>query len=141
MNDDRGIYLVNNYYGYADGIVEVDIYDNTANGNYCDGGPWPYMAGIGVRNYGDNLYVDIHDNVANGNYLCVYQRGTVYMDLGGGFAGSVGDNSLFGNTVYDLDNNTYGIMDAENNWWVADADPGAQINGSVDYTPWLTSAP
>jgi len=65
-------------------------------------------------------------------------------DLGHATGGSsIGNNTFSGNASYHVLNQTVSTtLVAENNWWGSSSgpDPG-KISGSVDFDPWLTSAP
>jgi hypothetical protein len=66
----------------------------------------------------------------------------VVMDIGTGILGASGNNSIYDNTNFDIDNTVAGTtITAENNWWGTATPAAGQFNGNVDYTPWLTSNP
>ncbi|HDK02253.1 MAG TPA: hypothetical protein ENG84_00165 [Gammaproteobacteria bacterium] len=67
---------------------------------------------------------------------------TQIVDLGGGSLGSAGGNRIFGNTVYDLANDSGGTLSARGDWWgqpggpqtFAYAAPGGLTAGTVTDT-------
>jgi len=72
--------------------------------------------------------------------------GLYSLDFGGGAEGSLGLNEVYGNDqdgfgFYDVNNVGTGPLTAENNWWGTATPLAAQFAGTVDYDPWLTSAP
>jgi hypothetical protein len=83
-------------------------------------------------------------NTISANTTGVWTLNGSNPDLGhatGGF--SIGNNTFTGNTSYHVRHQTVSTtLMAENNWWGSSSgpDPG-KISGSVDYDPWLTSAP
>ncbi|MFA5145331.1 MAG: right-handed parallel beta-helix repeat-containing protein [Candidatus Omnitrophota bacterium] len=72
-----------------------------------------------------------------------YDTGTFNIDLGGGSLGSVGQNSIYGSTTYDVKNITSATISAKNNWWGQASPETGKLYGltAADYTPWLTSDP
>lgn len=63
------------------------------------------------------------------------------IDFGGGALGSIGYNSIYGNTP-DFNNSIAGlIVKAQHNWWGQSPPNAGQFNGDVDYDFHLTSAP
>ncbi|NTU43086.1 MAG: hypothetical protein HGA78_08540 [Nitrospirales bacterium] len=83
-----------------------------------------------------------------GLYLSYDIAGPLDANIGDAGSATAGNNSFFGNTLYDLNNEDVPVefqIKAENNWWGQNSDPGAagQITnpGNVDFTPWLTTAP
>ena len=77
---------------------------------------------------------------------------TASVDAGGGSLvidgrtfGSAGRNVFLGNrsagdSTLDLQNLTTVTVPAKNNFW-GDSDPSDQVDGPVDFTPWLDSDP
>jgi hypothetical protein len=84
----------------------------------------------------------IINNGGQGIRLGVVGANTLIADLGGGSLGSAGNNSIYGNAGFDIDNLNAGLtIMAENNWWGTATPLAGQFNGNVDYTPWLASDP
>lgn len=100
------------------------------------------------------LEVKIQNSIMTGNnaenlYINNDNAGTPFkVDLGGGTLGSTGNNSIYGTTsggddlFLDINGET---LSAENNWWGSGAGIGSITvnynNGTIDSTPFLTSAP
>ena len=84
---------------------------------------------------------------SNGVYLDDDTNGTFIADLGGGVLGSIGQNSISGNTGTELRVDVDGdMLKAENNWWgvntgLAGGEVTLDDGSSVDSDPFLTSAP
>jgi len=89
---------------------------------------------------------------ANPGYGGVSIKETAQADLGGGSltlqgvaVTSAGLNTFLGNrgptdTTLDIENLTTTNVKAENNWW-GDLAPADQIAGTIDFSPFLSSAP
>ena len=53
-----------------------------------------------------------------------------------------GNNSIYNNMNYEVDNSSSSTIYAEDNWWGSASGPGTgEIHGTVDYTPWLDQIP
>ena len=52
-----------------------------------------------------------------------------------------GYNSFLDNTGYEMDNNTSYTVMARENWWGSASGPGSDIDGSIAWSPALSSAP
>jgi hypothetical protein len=85
-----------------------------------------------------NSAVDVHDNTITNNCAGIYFPG-------GMFAGSligvdIHGNVLCGNGPFDLkvDTDHVGTADAEGNWWGTNTPGAGQIQGPVNYDPWIT---
>ena len=74
-------------------------------------------------------------NVINGG------AGTITTDLGAGAFGSLGQNSIYGNTVFDITNTGASQVSAQFNWWGQTPPVAGQFNGLANYTNWLNSDP
>jgi len=122
-------------------IDNVTVTDNTDTGLYMYSQIRSVVSRVKVQN---SIFA------GNGTYgirLSKHTTADIISDFGGGSFGSVGNNSIYGNTDKDVRINLWGgEFKAENNWWgVATGLDGAEVtlsNGStVDSSPHLTSAP
>lgn len=68
-------------------------------------------------------------------------NGTYNIDLGGGSLGSVGQNSIYSNTIYDYNNLQSTTITAQNNWWGQSPPDASKFNGAVDNSNYLSSDP
>jgi hypothetical protein len=75
-----------------------------------------------------------------GIWLDCDDSATLVADLGGGSLGSAGLNSIYNNELGGITNSSSQQM-AQYNWWGQADDPGALIDGDIDYAHWLTSDP
>jgi len=155
-------YMGSGYSGTASGTVDGSISNSVVSGTFTRNtisanGTTPGDSGIHLYNYTyasdtDAALVQLLMNnnsiTYNGDYGVYVEYdglGTFTGDLGGGSLGAAGSNTLYGNNTLDLYNATSTEIKAENNWW-NDNDPSDQVGGltpsdTVDYTPWLTTAP
>jgi hypothetical protein len=89
----------------------------------------------------------VHCNTITGNLGNGIQHdGSASFAVDYGTAGSPGNNTLSGNTTsggFDFNNQASLSQTAQNNWWgsASGPNPATQINGSVNYIPFLTQAP
>lgn len=151
-----GIYAENYFYAWGGDILASSVTHrfsgNAVTGNFGNGVYLYDVSGAGgMDELAANLFMQ-GDTVTGNDYAGVYLEfwggGTYTGDLGGGSLGSIGNNSFYGNDVagwgyYDLLNYTGFSVNAKNNWW-GDLDPSDQIDpwgDTVDFTPWLTTAP
>ncbi len=112
------------------GTTTVD--DNDSDGLYIyDGFAYLYYTAT-KPDYGYNT---ITGNGNEGVYAGGYAG--VYMGYG---TSSPGNNSIYSNYSYDVANYTAYTVQAEYNWWNDVMGPSS-IYGTVDYTPWLVTAP
>jgi hypothetical protein len=85
-----------------------------------------------------NNAVDAHDNIITDNYAGIYfPGGTFATSLS---SAGIHGNVLCGNSDFDLEAHTdhTGTADAEGNWWGSNSPAAGQIQGPVDYDPWIT---
>jgi hypothetical protein len=96
-----------------------------------------------------SLSVEASNNIIKngegyGVWLDCGDDATLVADLGGGILQSEGYNSIYDNELGGIgvfDVGDVGVQTAKYNWWGQADDPGALIEGDIDYTPWLTSDP
>ncbi|MFZ5519436.1 MAG: right-handed parallel beta-helix repeat-containing protein [Candidatus Zhuqueibacterota bacterium] len=113
--------------------------DNTSDGIYCSGSsgshPWIYRNSVS-NPYGG--YTQIIDNGSDG--LTAIQKSHPIL---GSSASSQGNNSIYGNSAYQICNNNsdYSIY-ARHNWWgSANGYPAGSFYGTVVAVPYLTYQP
>lgn len=120
----------------------------------------------GIRLLGDVTGAQILDNVITGFYWGIYQSGTfgqpIYptntqistnvitggtygIDIAGGTA-TIHLNSIVGNTLFGVNNQTVATIDATCNWWGAANGPGPvgpgsgdKVSTNVTFAPWQIS--
>ena len=105
-----------------------------------------FRAGWSTAISGSFSYTTIADNSDDGILLDNLGAGTKIVDAGNGSLGSRGNNSIYGNGDYNINNQTADTaspqtVTAENNWWGSKTPYTSRFHGAVDYTPWLTSDP
>jgi hypothetical protein len=132
-----------------------------------DPGPGPGLS-RGIRIMGVMPGAQILDNVITGFYRGIYQSdsfshlvyptgtrisgnvitgGTYGIDIAGGTV-AINGNSIVGNTLFGVNNQTVAAIDATNNWWGSASGPGVvgsgtgdKVSANVTFSPWLTVAP
>lgn len=112
-------------------FVRGDSHHNRISNNTFDGPSTAVGAALSVEG-NDNT---IRDNVVTAN------------EYGIRIAGSATDNTIRGNNIHGTDvglrGEAAGTVDAENNWWGCPDGPDDpdcdDVEGDVDYDPWLTS--
>ncbi len=140
-----------NQYGmriYGDASPQIsfnNISNNSNSGIYCRESATPIIEGNIISDNSTGILIDY--NITWGS--------VVNPDLGGGDEGSKGENIISGNSINGVNNETPHPIKAENNWW-GDANgpkyPGNnsssgdwvywnQVNGTIDFDPWLTNLP
>ncbi|MFH2138699.1 MAG: inverse autotransporter beta domain-containing protein [Candidatus Omnitrophota bacterium] len=82
-----------------------------------------------------------YDNNLDGLQIDSGVNFNLVMDLGNGSLGSAGYNSIYDNGILHIDNNTTWAISAENNWWGQFSPTDTYFDGTVDYTPYLSSNP
>ncbi|MFA5145370.1 MAG: inverse autotransporter beta domain-containing protein [Candidatus Omnitrophota bacterium] len=134
---------------YQTSSLSADVYGNTITGflhphtqsGDLDCGAVQIVAGDSVSSS-----VKLYQNTINNNYLGVHVHnlttsGVYNVDLGGGTLGSMGYNSIYGNTL-DVNNESSGLsVSAQHNWWGQAPPDAAKFSGTVDYTNYLYSNP
>jgi hypothetical protein len=86
-----------------------------------------------------NDAVDIHSNWVTANYAGIYLPGGV--SYSGTISGvAVHGNVICGNSQFGLraEPDNTGTANAEGNWWGTNAPGVADVQGPVDYDPWIT---
>ncbi|MBN1318166.1 MAG: right-handed parallel beta-helix repeat-containing protein, partial [Anaerolineales bacterium] len=158
-----GFWIGNGYNSYAGDVdIEVTLLDNEIHDN-VDAGLWiededkENGSSVTVTGSGNEI-------VDNGDYgLHIYTNGdgditvslteetitghdtAVFVEDAASPSDSVYDiaitqSDLSGNTSYGVDNDLSGLtVDTSANWWGSNTAAGVsdEVNGSVDYTPWL----
>ncbi|MGE5197191.1 MAG: NosD domain-containing protein [Deltaproteobacteria bacterium] len=145
--DISGNTITNSGGGIFLGGFESSTLSATISRNTISNGP---NEGIFLWSTDDNvLSAKISENTITGKgtegvYVYDLDAGSIdpVIDLGGGALGSIGRNSIYGNTSYDVSSDVAGLaIKAQNNWWGQSPPDAGQFNGDVDYGSWLTSAP
>ncbi|MBN2483151.1 MAG: inverse autotransporter beta domain-containing protein [Candidatus Omnitrophica bacterium] len=125
-------------------VVNVTLDNNTLSGNSFNG-IYLYSQtffGVGQGTVNANIYGNtVTDSSLDGVRIERTDSNIVTADFGGGSLGSAGNNSIYNNGAFDVNNTTAFNVIAENNWWGTDSPIAGQFNGLVDYTPWLMSTP
>jgi len=121
------------------------ISNNSHSGIYCRENATPSISNNMIKENGYGIFIDC-------NALWGDQ---VDPDVGGGNRGSIGRNSIFGNSVHGLSNKTCHQIFAKNNWWGDAFGPKypyhasgngdwvywSETDGTVQFTPYLISCP
>ncbi|GAB4115856.1 MAG: hypothetical protein Kow00103_10950 [Candidatus Caldatribacteriota bacterium] len=147
----RNNMIQNNQYGlraYGNAAPEIsgnNISNNSNSGIYCRESAVPIIDGNIISNNSTGILIDYNTTWGS----------VVNPDLGGGDGESKGENIISGNSIHGVNNKTPHPIKAENNWW-GDTDgpkyPGNnsssgdwvywnQVNGTIDFDPWLTNIP
>lgn len=118
--------------------ITFNVNNNSSLTNLNDG---LYIATIAVPSLTGSTTIDIN---ATGNEIENNGRYGVFLGHVGSaiYDGDLNTNSLANNATFDLNNQTGETIDATNNWWGLDTDPGVAgfTNLSpVEYTPWRSA--
>ena len=99
------------------------------------------ILGNNITNNLYGIYINSsNNNTITGNNIANNQNTGIYLNNS---STSVNYNRIAGNTIYGLDNEGNGAVDATNNWWGSNAGPSTTPNninnngGTVHYDPWL----
>lgn len=140
-NGDDGLYADAQTLG-SDGCVQLDFTDVTANGNAGDGiAAWADAQGANSDASLTGERVVSFSNRQNGVLIYTYAGSGVLADFGGGANGSSGQCSIYGNTVFNMDNTGVAQVSAQSNWWGSATPAPGKFSGSIDYTNALASDP
>ncbi|HBY56672.1 MAG TPA: hypothetical protein DEG96_02235 [Candidatus Atribacteria bacterium] len=143
--------ILSNQYGirtWGDSSPEInnnDICNNSNTGIYCRESATPIISYNTISNNSYGVLIDYNSTWG----------ALVNPDLGGGERGSVGENSITGNSIHGVSNEAPHTIKAENNWWGDAAGPKypgnnsssgdwaywSQSDGDIDFDPWLSTAP
>jgi hypothetical protein len=135
----RGVFL---YTAGANALINNIIIDKNALDGNGDG--------IRFSDYGAGTFgtVGVTCNlVANSTAISDPNQGSgVRLGAGVEVAGiAVNSNSITGNALYGVNNQTGSDLNAESNWWGCVSGPGTvacdTVSVNVDFTPWATSVP
>jgi hypothetical protein len=139
-NDGDGIYGAGAYALGVDGDAGLIVSGVTASGNngdglnidlYSDDGVAGLLMEDSVITYNADEGVSLDADTGDGSVMLIM-----------GYNGWLGgDNSIYGNTSYDVANWGSGEVMAEDNWWGTTSPQGWQFTGSIDIDPWLLSDP
>lgn len=113
--------------------LDVRIYDNLFYHIYRSEGE--RSDAIRLWRNGD---VNIHGNRIMNNYAGIYFPGGTYAGVISAVA--VHGNAICGNTQFGVsaESDNTGTVNAEGNWWGTDTPGAGDVQGSVDYDPWIT---
>jgi len=115
--------------------LELDVQGNYMHNVY-------YRGAIGGRADGMKLW--LNDSVAISGNRIMGNRSGVYFP-GGAYAGSITNvaahgNVICGNAQFDMraETDNIGTANAEGNWWGTDTPGAGEVQGPIDYNPWIT---
>jgi hypothetical protein len=150
-NTTTGLYLL----GYVTATIEADTVTNNTVGVYFDAGSNGLVHGntliqgnTGGVKCDNGASPTIRHTRITGSSVGVATLNNAAPDLGDASSGSgcgasgpnCGNNSIYGNTTYNVSNLSMGItIMAEGNWW--NGNPPTRFYGSVDRNPWLCGDP
>ncbi|OQA41851.1 MAG: hypothetical protein BWY49_00199 [Candidatus Omnitrophica bacterium ADurb.Bin314] len=131
-----------NFYLKNSSSITATVYNNNVTGSTVENlGIWSQTASSFTGSFYNNVF-------ASGGYGVIAGSAgytlALAADFGGGALGSIGNNSIYGNTICDFQNKTVGAITAQHNWWGA-APPAAgqfdQSGAAIDYSNHLISDP
>jgi hypothetical protein len=134
------------FYLKSSGVITATVYNNLISGSTVEAGV--LIASQSASTFTGSFYNNTVKN--NGNYgVWVGKSGytnAVTADFGGGALGSIGHNSIYGNSLYDMINQTVGPVTAQHNWWGSATPLDSQFSeslplGTIDHTNPLSSDP
>lgn len=141
----------------GDGSDRLLLIPSGNGGNGGNGG----NAGFGSGIYHSGSQLEVISNNLTNNVLGTPGNGGTNGSKGSGSGGSNGNpgtsgsngsggalfasvssqslhfNRILGNTSPDIVAASGASIDAENNWWGSNDNPGSRISGNVDYGPWI----
>lgn len=104
------------------------LYNNISR--FISDSPVPYFNTISGNTITGNTY---------GIHIYYHDGANPVLDLGGGSLSSIGQNSIYNNTTYDVDNGIASLaISAQHNWW---GTSGGTFHGNIDHTNPLSSNP
>ncbi len=118
----------------TNGTLSISTIGNTFSDN---AGAGLQIGMVGTN--GASLYGEGNVITANNSGLVVNAPTEAVLDFGG--IVSLGQNSIYGNMVFDAQNNSAAQLVAEQNFWNADPPLAGQFDGDVDYNPYLVDDP
>ena len=166
LNNENGLYVIDTYgsvvvdslcvfkhndtgiYSYSSfPVISASVIDsNLTVGIYCDAASDPEISENSIRYNPTGVYCTngssplVEENTIANNTVGVFAAYDSEPDLG--HATVSGKNSIHTNSAHHVANVSEVTLKAEDNWWGSATGPKAsKIFGSVDYNPFLTSAP
>ncbi len=123
-NYSRGIYLRQS----SPNLDDNKITENSHGGIYCHDYSNPNLSFYGSNNI-------IAENGEHGIYVDVNSRPSI------GYTSGSSENSIYDNSDKQVYSQQSDLVYAKYNWWGTSSPGSNEIQGNVDYTPYLTSDP